>query len=88
MPVYLDSHTRPLSRKSKSRPRNTSKNRRKITVLEIIRVRENKCYCLLEAPDPESVEQFHLRDGIRCDWIEQVTSINEITVESSPGGLT
>jgi len=32
-------------------------------------------YFLLDAPDKETILQFHLRSGFDCDWIEDVTSI-------------
>ncbi len=34
--------------------------------------RDNKLFCLLEAPDKEAVEKHHKKMGIKCDWIHEV----------------
>jgi hypothetical protein len=33
---------------------------------------ENRAYCLLEAPDKESVKKHHEKLGMKCDWIMEV----------------
>ena len=33
---------------------------------------EDKFYCLLDAPDRESVEKHHHKAGVKCDWITEV----------------
>ena len=33
---------------------------------------EDKFYCLLDAPDRESVEKHHHKAGVNCDWITEV----------------
>ena len=33
---------------------------------------EDRFYCLLDAPDRESVEKHHHKAGVKCDWITEV----------------
>ena len=33
---------------------------------------EDKLFCLLDAPDKESVRKHHEKLGITCDWITEV----------------
>jgi hypothetical protein len=33
---------------------------------------EDKFYCLLDAPDKESVEKHHHKAGVKCEWIMEV----------------
>ena len=35
---------------------------------------EDRCYCLLEAPDKESVKKHHEKVGIDCEFIVEVNS--------------
>lgn len=81
MPRYLDTHVHSLD--VESHLHRGPKSADGILVLEIIHVEEWRYYCLLDAPDIESVERFHLRDGITCDWIGEVTSVDEVNVDSS-----
>jgi len=34
--------------------------------------KEDKLFCLLDAPSKEAVEQHHQKLGIQCDWIIEV----------------
>ena len=34
--------------------------------------KENKLFCLLDAPDKDAVDKHHLKLGIKCDWITEV----------------
>jgi hypothetical protein len=36
--------------------------------------RENKVYCVLNAPDRKSVERHHQSAGLTTEWIEEVES--------------
>jgi hypothetical protein len=35
-------------------------------------VESGMMFCLVDAPDRESVEKHHAKFGIKCDWITQV----------------
>jgi hypothetical protein len=39
--------------------------------------KDNKIYCVLNAPDVEAIEKHHAKAGIKCDWIHEVTSTRE-----------
>jgi hypothetical protein len=36
--------------------------------------RENRVYCVLDAPDREAVAKHHAKAGITCDFIQEVES--------------
>ena len=36
--------------------------------------KDDKAWCVLEAPDRESVEKHHAKAGVKCDWIHEVES--------------
>lgn len=38
---------------------------------------ENKLFCLLNAPNKESVDKHHHRLGLRCDWITEVKTTTD-----------
>lgn len=78
MPLFLDTHTHPINREPSLENEHSV-----VSVIDIINTKHDRSYCILDAPSPESVERFHLKEGIKCDWIEEVTSINEIVVDSS-----
>lgn len=39
--------------------------------------KDNKIWCVLNAPDKEAVEKHHAKIGIDCDWIHEVKSARE-----------
>ena len=34
--------------------------------------KEDKAWCVLEAPDRTAVEKHHAKAGVKCDWIYEV----------------
>ncbi|MGH9965511.1 MAG: nickel-binding protein [Nitrososphaeraceae archaeon] len=36
--------------------------------------KENKLFCLLDAPDRNSVDKHHQKLGVKCDWITEVNT--------------
>lgn len=42
---------------------------------------DDKDYCITNARSKESVELFHLERGIKCQWIEEVNSIEEYQID-------
>ena len=36
--------------------------------------KENKIYCVLDAPNAEAVHKHHEKAGIKCDWVTEVKS--------------
>ena len=37
--------------------------------------KENKLFCLLDAPDKDAVDKHHQKFGVKCDWITEVNTI-------------
>ncbi len=73
VPIYLDKHEDTLKGSAHS------KEEIGLHVLVLMKVKiENENYCLLKAPDPESIVSLHAREGIRCDWIVEATSLEGI----------
>jgi hypothetical protein len=76
MPRYLDSHAMgSLSEETLKKLQKSAKDEFGVTHANIIyNKEENKCYCLLDAPNKEAVEKHHHKAGIKCDWITEVKS--------------
>ncbi len=36
--------------------------------------KENRIYCVLNAPSRDAVEKHHAKAGIKCEWIHEVNS--------------
>lgn len=36
--------------------------------------KENKLFCLLNAPDKVAVDRHHQKLGVKCDWITEVNT--------------
>jgi hypothetical protein len=36
--------------------------------------KENKLFCLLDAPDRDAVDKHHQKFGVKCDWITEVNT--------------
>ena len=36
--------------------------------------KDNKIYCVLEAPNAEAIHEHHAKAGIKCDWVHEVKS--------------
>jgi hypothetical protein len=34
--------------------------------------KENKLFCLLDAPDRDAIDKHHQKFGVKCDWITEV----------------
>ena len=75
MPVYLDLH-RDDKKTSEDLPKSEEAGLRVRVVVKLkARGRRGESYCILDAPDKETILRYHLMNGLRCDWIEEVTSL-------------
>lgn len=76
MPRYLDVHPLgELSEETLEKLQKSPQDEFGITHANIIyNKKEDKCYCLLDAPDKEAVEKHHHKAGIKCEWISEVKS--------------
>jgi hypothetical protein len=80
MPVFLDTHRR-ADHEIGSFYYSVHSGANRITLVRIIDVpEENRVYCLIDAPDLKTISQFHIASGVNCDWIEEVTSLDEAWV--------
>jgi hypothetical protein len=76
MPKFLDAHTfKPFTAKMLNQAQNAPKDEFDVTHHNIVyNEKENKLFCLLEAPNKEAVEKHHQKAGVKCDWILEVNS--------------
>lgn len=74
MPKFLDAHPlNPLSERQLKEAQHAPRDEFGVTHDNIIYdEKENKLFCLLNAPSREAVEQHHRKLGIKCDWIHEV----------------
>ena len=76
MPRFIDSHPLgELDEKTLKKLQESPKDQFGITHANIIyNKEEDKCFCVLDAPNKEAVEKHHHHAGIKCDWITEVKS--------------
>ena len=74
MPKFLDSHDLKGVDPSVLRGlQDAPKDEFGVSHLNIIYNKdENKCYCLLDAPNVEAIEKHHKKMGYKCDFIMPV----------------
>lgn len=75
MPIFIDGHDLPASKEAKFKKIiNNPANKHSVTHKEILfNKNENKFFCIIEAPDRESVEKYHEEVGIECDFIYEAS---------------
>jgi len=73
MPIFIDCHDMSESKEAKFKKIiNSPANKHGVTHKEILfNKNENKFFCIMEAPDRESIENYHEDAGIECDFIYQ-----------------
>ena len=76
MPRYLDAHTfTPFTEKQLKEAQNSPRDEFGITHSNLLyNEKENKLFCLLDAPSVEAVSKHHAKAGVKCDWIVEVQS--------------
>jgi hypothetical protein len=76
MAKFLDAHTfTPFTENALKQAQNAPKDEFGVTHHNILyNEKENKVFCLLEAPSREAVENHHKKAGVKCDWIIEVSS--------------
>ena len=37
----------------------------------------NKIFCVLNAPDEESVRRHHEKAGLKCEWVQEINSTRQ-----------
>lgn len=78
MPKFLDVHKMgSFDEKKLKQAQSLPKDEFGVTHENIIFSKEeDKLFCLLDAPDKESVDKHHHKLGLSCDWIMEVKTTN------------
>ena len=74
MPKFLDSHhMKGVDENTLRNAQNSPKDEFGVTHENIMyNEKEDKLFCLLDAPSKEAVEKHHKNLGIQCEWITEV----------------
>jgi len=77
LPTFIDGHdSKALTQEDMERLVNLSHDEFGVTYLELFHSEsENKIYCVLDAPDKESILKHHEAAGFKCDFINKVSQI-------------
>ena len=77
MTIFIDGHGMSDSNEAKFKKIiNNPANKYGITHKEILfNKNENKFFCIIEAPDRQSIEKYHEDAGIECDFIYETSSM-------------
>jgi hypothetical protein len=77
MPRYLDAHKMSgFDEEKLKQAKNSPADEFGVTHSDILyNKEEDKLYCVLDAPDKQSVEKHHEKFGIKCDWITEVKAV-------------
>jgi hypothetical protein len=75
MVKYLDAHPFAPFTEAQLKAQNAPRDEFGVTHHNIIfNEKENKLFCLLDAPNREAVEKHHAKANVKCDWIVEVKS--------------
>lgn len=74
MPKFLDSHhMKGVDENTLKNAQNSPQDEFGVTHENIMyNEKEDKLFCLLDAPSKEAVEKHHQKLGIQCEWITEV----------------
>jgi Protein of unknown function (DUF4242) len=74
MPKFLDSHhMKGVDENTLRNAQNSPKDEFGVIHENIMyNEKEDKLFCLLDAPSKEAVEKHHQKLGIQCEWITEV----------------
>lgn len=76
MPKYIDTHPMgSLTPEQLKQLQTAPKDKFGVTHHDILyNQKENRVYCVLDAPSKEAVANHHKHAGIQCEWINEVDS--------------
>ena len=74
MPTYLDAHDLGIATEEQlKQAQNSPKDEYGVTDHQMLYNREeNKLFCILDAPNKDTVEKHHQKFGMKCNWITEV----------------
>ncbi len=82
MPIFLDVHKLPLKENNLKELVNSPVDEFGVKHISLIYNDKNDvCFCLLDAPDHESVVKHHDKVNIQCEWVMEVNLANHISVK-------
>ena len=76
MPKYIDAHPfKPLTEQQLRAAYTSPKDEFGVIHHDILfNEKENKLFCVLDAPSRDAIEKHHHKIGIKCDWIFEIKS--------------
>lgn len=76
MPKFMDAHPmKPFTADTLSKLQNAPPDEFGVTHHDILySEKDDKIYCVLDAPNLEAVHKHHAKAGISCDWVQEVKS--------------
>ena len=76
MPTYVDTHQmKPFTAQELREAQNAPKDEFGVTHHDILfSEKDNKVWCILNAPNKDAVEKHHAKVGIKCESINEVMS--------------
>jgi hypothetical protein len=79
MPKYIDTHEMgSIDPKVLKELQSAPKDKFGVTHHDILfNQKENRIYCVLDAPSEKAVLEHHHAFGIKCDWVHEVSSTRE-----------
>jgi len=73
MAIYLDVHKVPFSEENLKELCKSPIDEFGVTHINLFYNTESRvCFCLLEAPNKQMVEDHHSKANIKCEWISEV----------------
>ncbi len=76
MPKFIDAHPmKPVTADALNKLQDALPDEFGVTHHDILfSDKDNKIYCVLDAPNLEAIHKHHAKSGIKCDWIQEVKS--------------
>lgn len=76
MPTFIDAHPmKPFTADQLNKLQNAPPDEFGVTHHDILfSEKDDKIYCVLDAPNAEAVHQHHAKAGIEADWVQEVKS--------------
>ena len=85
MPIFLDVHKVPFAEQHLKELCQAPRDEFGVSHVNLLYNRDaNVCFCLLDAPDKEAVENHHERANIKCEWITEVSLASDFRLRSDP----
>lgn len=76
MPKFIDAHAmEPFTADELKKLQSAPADEFGVTHHDILfSEKDNKIFCVLDAPNVEAIHKHHVKAGIKCDWVEEVKS--------------